>query len=376
MMTRTTQTDYEVGTPCNPELAAVAERVMDVRSLFFDHLDLLPEGFARIVKEHYLERVVRAESRQMLGEYAPFLLADVLRVSDESVVRQIAVPWLVVYEHALLVDDMVDGKSPHRAERLLASQLLYDDFLDTWRNWFVQCPELWQVFRRYHAQATSSALLELTEEPDSYIRTRRLADGSSRHIAMGRKAALVKFCGATLLSVYNGKVLSRKEEAGIDNICAGIQLLDDLSDCVEDRNEGRFSYPVCEALQQGQRLSGLRFPHNWNPSGDEVFDIVVLSGIAGQVARLSRVYLKAGVSDLRITTAKSPTGEFLGSLIERCAEADLATRRLCRYHSAEIKHLLKAVIEGCLSDLVTVPPHSVVWRELLMQFTKIATASN
>ena len=84
MTTSTIQKNPEANAAVNPKSAAIAERVMDIRASFFDHLDSLPEPFANIVKEHYLERVVRAESRQMLGEYAPFLLADVLRVSDSS----------------------------------------------------------------------------------------------------------------------------------------------------------------------------------------------------------------------------------------------------------------------------------------------------
>lgn len=377
MTTSTIQANNEASGCFNPELAAVAERVMDIRSLFFDHLDSLPEPFAKIVKEHYLERVVRAESRQMLGEYAPFLLGDVLRVSDESVVRRIAVPWLVVYEHALLIDDIVDGKRPHWGERLLASQLLYDDFLNTWKNWFVERPELWQAFRQYHAQATSSALLELTAHTDIHAQTESLAarGGRSRHMEMGRKAALVKFCGTALLSVYCGRVLSTVEEVGIDKLCAGIQLLDDLCDCVEDHNEGRFSYPVWQALQRVQRKSGLCFPYDWNRSGNAIFDVVILSGIVGEVAQLSREYLSAGISDLGIT-ADSTTGRFLGSLIERCAAADVATQRLCSDHAAEVNDLLKAVVEGCLSGLVAVPPYNAVWRELLEQFARVATASN
>src|ERR1035437_8246341 len=162
MTTIRTRTYLEDSVASNPELAPVAEKVMDIRSLFFDHLDSLPAPFARIVKEHYIERVVRAESRQMLGEYAAFLLGDVLRIPDESIVRRIAVPWLVVYEYSLMIDDIVDGKSLLSAERVLASPILYDDFVCIWREWFSEHPGLWQAFRTYHAEANSAALVELT----------------------------------------------------------------------------------------------------------------------------------------------------------------------------------------------------------------------
>ena len=285
-------------------------------------------------------------------------------------------PWLVLYEHALLVDDIVDGKSPNWRERFFASQLLYDDFLDTWKDCFVTHPELWLAFRRYHEQAMFSVLREAKEDSAIHAETESLSAGSpGHHMAMGRKAALVKFCGAALLVENKGQVLRGIEESGIASSAQESSCSMIFCDCVEDHGEGRFTYPVRQALLQVEHQSGLLLRSDLNRSDIGIFDVVVSSGVVGQVARLSREYLSAGVSDLGIT-AGSDTGQFLGSLIGRCAETDLETQCLYANSGAEINDLFNAAVEGHASELVAIPPYDAVWRHLLRQFTRIATAAN
>src|SRR6267142_6314194 len=85
----------------------VATKVLEMRSVFLDQLNVLPVPFNEIIKDHYIARVVRAEDRYMLGEYAPFFLADIFHIPD-SLTHNIVIPWLMLYEHSLLVDDIID----------------------------------------------------------------------------------------------------------------------------------------------------------------------------------------------------------------------------------------------------------------------------
>src|SRR5881394_2837155 len=97
------------------QLLDLGKVVSKVREEYFEHLDTLPDPLNERAKRHYINRLVRTEGRHMLGEYVPFFLADILRLSYEKVI-DLTVPWLTVYHYSLLVDDTLDYRDEFKEE--------------------------------------------------------------------------------------------------------------------------------------------------------------------------------------------------------------------------------------------------------------------
>lgn len=365
-------------TNSNDHLMPIAVEIFKIRSMFLDHLNSLPCPFNEIVKKHYLARLVRAEDKHMLGEYVPFLLADILQIPNK-VVSNFVVPWLVLYEHALLVDDAIDVKGSNWAENILLSQIVFNDFISLWQNRFSKYPYLWQIFCNYHTEEISSVLGELRN--NSGINTSELsysvADVSDIHIMMGRKAALVKFCATALSLEYKHRSLNSCEEIGIDNLCAGIQLLDDLSDSIEDYRESRYTYPLKLGSKWLRQRYGLESMCRQAQTYDEILAAVLLSGVTSEVLNLSCRYLIKGIEGLQISY-NSATGRYLRSLVENNSST---ANTLCRIIAEEQDHVHAMVLsiwkyKRPFSLLVNDPIHGNIWKQMKDCFQSIATLCN
>lgn len=350
--------------------AALAARILEIRSIFMDHLDLLPGPFNKIVKDHYIARVVRAEDRYMLGEYAPFFLADLFQISA-SLPERISIPWLTLYEHSLLVDDIVDITERNWPQQLFASQLLFDDVLSLWRERFHKYPDLWRSFCKYHEEGISAASMELMSGEDLPQASLGLSD---IHISMGRKAALVKFCAATFSIEERGRVLTSIEESAIDKLCAGVQLLDDLSDCVEDYKNDRYTYPLNLAFRRLQLSDSVATTYLLN--SDQVLFAVMVSGAASHVADLVRHYFEDGLASLNVRS-DSATGAYIESLVGNCYLFTQAFERLSGDRADLVKTILASLHEQKqITETQSKMPFDRFWTEMKNCFKIIAVAAN
>src|SRR5262249_13025391 len=97
------------------------------RSHFLRSLDALPPTIASQTRTRIRARLKRDSGRcpQMIGEYAPWLAADIMGVTDVPAIKRVAVAWLYIYFFTLMLDDVIDrtsgepGKSDYIASCLL-----------------------------------------------------------------------------------------------------------------------------------------------------------------------------------------------------------------------------------------------------------------
>lgn len=355
-------------------LGPLAERLLTLRASFFDYLDTLPEPYRSTIKQHYIERLVRSEDRYMLGEYAPLLLAQLLEIPEEDA-DGITIPWLLLYECSLLFDDVVDIKGSCQAEWVLCAQFLYDYCISAWGEWFEQYPALWAKFREYHAQAVTAAFEEVqrskNSSPDSL--TKMVPEV---HVAMGRKAALVKFCATVLSLQFKRRLLSVVEEEAIDSLCAGIQLLDDLTDSVEDHKSGRDHYGVRLAIERLVRRDGIGPTDNCLDS-DQLTAILVFSGGFSEMARLAEGYLIRGLSALP-TLCDTLAARYLRSISDSCRVAAETTDRVLQANVSLIDRMRLSLYKmpPVFSELVEREPYRNTWRQIIECVRGLATASN
>lgn len=360
------------------ELTPIAVEVNKIRTLFLAQLSRLPSPFDELAKKHYLGRLVRAGDRHMLGEYAPFLLADVLQIRGASV-AEVIIPWLVLYEQVLTIDDVIDVRGASLAQEVLLSQVLFSEFVSLWREKFYANPPLWDAFCKYHREGALAALKEVERAGEQTSATASTGFGlnSEFHLSNGRKAALVKFCATALTLENKGRLLTKEEEQGIDKLCAGIQLLDDLTDSVEDYLEGRLAFPLREGLLWLHKLDGRGTIRQGQLGEDEITFVLLASGAAVKVAKLSCSYISSGMSELRMTN-ESATGKFLISLAESSAHSAEGISNMLSSNSHRLRLMSLALVEGgdSFKKLITTPEYISIWDEMKTHFGRIAVASN
>jgi hypothetical protein len=129
-----------------------------------------------------------------------------------------------------------------------------------------------------------------------------------------------------------------------------------------------------EWLQRRHDLTSLR----QRPlSDEEILSVLILSGVTGQVVKLSRGYLAEGVSDLQITP-DSPTGKYLLSLIEDNSRIAKTLDSIITTNSSLIETMIRSLCEreGAFEDLLTDPDYESIWKEMKRCFKPVATASN
>lgn len=263
--------EQKVRTDCSlpdKHLAPFEAGVLETRWLFLDHLKLLPTPQGQLLKYHYLERVTRSAGRPMLGEYSPFLVGEIFQAPREAI-KPLSIPWFILYEHALLMDDLTDRPTKfHPNHRHLAKNLI-DYFLPLFQQVFVKQPDLETLFNNYYQ--TPSATKEAQNE-------------------------LVKFLASAICIKTRGRVLNQVEEAGLKNLYTGVQLLDDLTDVREDYKFGTYTYPLSMALRQFGGRSA-----------------------TANTVDLSRHHLREGIGLLDISSS-SVVGKYLTSLTENSSD--------------------------------------------------------
>jgi hypothetical protein len=219
----------EIGV-CNNFLVSIKPYVLKIRSQFYDFAEKLSPVVKATVLNHFHERINRAGETIMLGEYTPFIFGDLFSISKKTI-ESIAFPWFLIYEETLLLDDLTDKERVNYQKELQVKELLAlknFSFLKTLKN------DIYKYYVQYKNQTLEAMLYEIELSKDATNYSNQEMD---RVIIQGRKAALVKFCIAYMIEVDKSRKLTVKEEKILDKICAGIQLLDDLTDFMEDYKE-------------------------------------------------------------------------------------------------------------------------------------------
>ncbi len=209
-------------------LEGVESGVIHARRRLLRHLESLPKPFDSLAVKYYRERLHRAGHRPMLGEYAPFLLGQVFGAS-QGTVEAVCLPWFTTYAHALALDDVLDRITDSSPARLVLGEVLLDSALTLWKPHFDNHDGLWEVFVRCRSESATAMLGEFATDRESGSTSARVDDeaADAEHLLIGKKAALIKLLASSLSLETRDRLLSPPEDAGVENMCAGIQLLDE-----------------------------------------------------------------------------------------------------------------------------------------------------
>ncbi len=220
------------------------------RVLYSTALGHLPPKLATIASAHFHERVRRAGPSPLLGEYAPWLVAEIIGNSHDPRVREFVTAWLHVYFFTMLLDDVIDqpNRTNRSGELLTAMVLLQEGICELMSNLCLdpnnRAQQLQKSFR-------STALAAL-EELQGYADQEKPTDLSR----VGKKVSFLRICVDALSDIAESSTEQREWLHGvIERFGTGIQLLDDLTDWQEDLAVSHHTLPVSIALKASPNMA-------------------------------------------------------------------------------------------------------------------------
>lgn len=319
-------------------LNTIKPHVLKIRHQFHDFAMKLKPELAAIVINHFNERLKRADETLMLGEYAPNILGNLFSIS-KSTINKVAFPWFLMYEYSLLLDDLLDKERENWQLELLSSQVLLDssfkEFFLIVNNQLV----VFKSFEKYRNESIDGIVNEL-----KWSKLNSIECVESAVIIQGRKAALVKFCVSYMINVDKKRNITEEEESILDNICAGIQLLDDLTDFIEDHNEGRINLILSSIYKWIENNYPIYNRKNIN--NDQLIAGLILSQSLNTTLEFSHFLLKS-VNQLK-SNNKLNIGsiEYFNELAENCLQKGRLVDNILQVQTKNISIYKKNLFQG------------------------------
>lgn len=286
------------------------EEIIALRKSLLVFSEKLPKSLGKIVVAHYKNRLYRAKSLPMLGEYVVYLIGDLFKI-PVNIINQLSFPWLLLYEYCLLIDDIIDNPIKNNSKEYKTSQILLKSALKEYNNNFKNDISLVESFGTYHRQWFDAMIFELNQnfEIDSKVT-------DVEFLQQGRKSALVKFCADSLVRLNNKRSLNPIEEKCLDNFCSGIQLLDDVTDIEQDYTLGVSNTIIKDMYQWIEKNHIDSIVDIKNLSTRQLKIILIFSGAISDSLKLASNYLSEGINLSNNPTCI--TTKYFHQVIKKC----------------------------------------------------------
>jgi hypothetical protein len=204
-----------------------------IREQFEDFTKTLNNPIRRVVLDHFNNRCEKHKGIPMLGEYLISLFGNLFSISSH-ILKENLFPWFLLYEYSLMLDDLLDKKPANWELELLSSQILLDKAIIEYSKIFKNDKIVFDRYESYRKESINSMIYEIIWSTNNNWNPTNIAIP-----LQGRKAALMKFGINCLFIQDKGRALKTNEEKALDDLCSGIQLIDDLTDFIDDYRERR-----------------------------------------------------------------------------------------------------------------------------------------
>lgn len=315
------------------------------RKWLIEKSNSFPFPLGKVLQEHYNSRMNRAGVTPMLGEYAPYLIGDLFSIQNQ-VVDCFSRSWILLYEYSLLLDDLLDEKNESTWKyELLLSQVIFESFLTEIVTHYDDKKLILDLLSQYRKESVLSMIHEMN---CSESRFNKPIDPVI--IIQGGKLSLVKLLASCMLLMDRGRPLSMKEDCCIGHISAGIQLLDDLADAIEDHIAGRMNTTLKNAYQWLSKINSKNTKFNSNAIGINQFLVgLIFSHSIDNTWNLASHQLDQGL-DL-VCKKESNSYIYFNSISEKCKKASVELRELILSEPLLEKKLSQAVNQGEIQTL-------------------------
>lgn len=294
-------------------LAGLSKNVVTNRQTFLRGLGKLPPEFGNRLADNYNDRLNRARGKPLLGEYAPWLLADMLPLNNRRSALRIAPAWMNLYAYTLFVDDVLDTTKPvDHSHSFLASALLLERGISEISAALPRNAKIRVKLDRYFLEAAQAVFKEINQHRqklDAYCE-----DDVSR---LGEKVALLKLCASFLLAVDGGSHPEKELLIPVAALATGAQLFDDITDWKEDWQSGNYTYLLTYAFRGLTQLGIVKSPEQFTAT--EVLTAIVLTGSLEDSLNRGLGYLK-NVRTSPHLRSHSPAEHLLRKMIQEHSE--------------------------------------------------------
>ncbi len=295
----------------------------ELRGQFKAELATLPGTCAAIALKAYEDRIERARERRLLGEYAPWLMAD-LAGCDKRTIRQGAIAWLYIYLFVLMTDDFIDRPDARDPNELIVGALLLQRGL-------TGALERFPAQHRYELTAALqeafdwTAVAGIRELTDHRGRVTPFSQDQVR--STGKKLAMLRVCALAVASASDSLHVLADIDAFIEFFAVGLQLLDDLTDFDEDFQAGNWTMPLSKIVECGYATISPSVSRV--VSRNELLALMIVSGaIESTLEEAIGSLRNAREVVLRLATSSAPLVRFLDSLISTSQDLSVLSRKV------------------------------------------------
>jgi len=341
-------------------ISSLQDKIEKLRNNLYSYSKYYPAPLDSILVNHYQERLRCADKQPMIGEYGAFIIGDLLSI-EPRITEYLAFPWLLLYEYSLLLDDLLDKSRSHWSHELLLSQMLLESSLNEYRKLLGDNQQVWSAYESYRRESIDGMLYEI--EWSTRIKKH---SGSEVIIQQGRKAAMVKFCAASMVCLDNNRTLTPKEEKGIDHLCAGIQLLDDSTDALEDHMAGRMNILLEETYEWFKKniFNSISNIHPKDIGGNQLMVGLVYSGGISRSWKTATEQLDKAIELL--ADKGSQVANYLNAISIRCRKSSIIIDEALEANPELQEVFFRALAKGDRFTMTEINSEklSEVWRKI------------
>ncbi len=288
-----------------------APEIANMRKSLFRAASDFPIPLRNSVVDNYNNRIQRANGKPLLGEYAPWILADVLNIKSNSAVHDIVPSWMNLYAYTLFVDDFLDrGSKTETVPILLASGLLLQRGLS---GFFKKFPANESVRIRVDdcfVETAGAVMEELARHKQ------KLSHFTTCNVdRIGRKVGFLKLCATGLLAADGRPDEDVKDLLiPIEYLATGMQLLDDITDWEEDWRAENYSFLLTKTFSILREMGVEKAQNLQSLTKTEVFVAIIITGSLEKCLARALGYLQR-IKALNVYRRPSRATQMLDAII-------------------------------------------------------------
>jgi len=337
------------------------------RRKFYNFLDNFNPKLKKVIINHFKERLERAGDNLLLGEYAPYILGHLFNIS-KSTINKVSFPWFLLYEYSLIFDDLLDKDRVDWKMELISSQKLLDYSHQEFIKFINKDNKLFNDFNKYRDQSIDGMIKEIDWTVNGIIDNKNTAI-----LFQGRKAALVKFCVSFMIKSDKKRSIYQTEEQVLDNICAGIQIIDDLTDIVEDHNEHRINIMLSTIYEWIYKNYGI---NSTNISTNQLLAGLIFSNSLNTTLDISSFLLSSVKKNLKETPYNKGAIDYFNNIAISCSNSSTTLDKILIENKKIEPMLLKHIFIEKNIDKKQGKLINDYWNKLIKFIKLVPKASN
>ncbi|MCH7605156.1 class 1 isoprenoid biosynthesis enzyme [Patescibacteria group bacterium] len=220
---------------------SIEAKVLEARKRFRLWTESLPQPIGEVIMDMAKGNVEASLHGNLLGERNAFWLGELFG-ADEELQQLAALGCIAGYAFVIQQDYQIDEGEEATLHQELAKNYLSRKTTQTFQAVAQNHEMFWGYWNQYLNQYTLGCLAEAADGATPRVYT-------PKDLTMvANRSALVKIVAASFALATAKTSEIPKYEQAVENLIIGLQIRDDLADCIEDFRRGRYTYVMSRLL--------------------------------------------------------------------------------------------------------------------------------